>query len=401
MRIAMKRQITTFCLLAGCALAIAQEAPPPEDAAQNPASQPDAAATEQPTDANQAANTDGQQADGESAPAADEFPPHPSAKQQGNADTTNQQGAAGGNAPQQGNAAASANQGVAGNAAGQQQGVNNNGVANLPPLTPPPEATDYERAEKMVAPYTEEEVVNLRKRLDTSRKAKSHKPLRSVPRISSISVDLSPGAELPIARTLPGEVTTLVFVDSTGAPWPLAVAPRISDNRFFSVEWLKDTPSVVISALSSYEEGNVTVFLTGLPTPIVIKLATGEPDAKTKTRIVDYRLDLRIPGRGPNAQASFMGSSRVSLYDDVLQRFLDGVPPEDAKLVNMHGIPPARTQVWQYNNELFVRTQNDIQTAFDQSMSAADGTRIYRLPLTPYITLSEAGTAVTLQLDIQ
>lgn len=391
----MKRQITTICLLATCALAIAQDAQPDETpqgteqaAGQNSAPQ-DATATEQQADA----ATSGQQ-DSASTPAADDnFPPPPSstvAQQQAQAQAAAAAIAASG----------AANQGT-GNASGQQQPVNNNGVANLPPLTPPPEVTDYERAEKMVAPFKQEEVVNLRKQLDSTRKAKANKPLRSVPRISSISVDLSPGSELPIARTLPGEATTLVFVDSTGAPWPLAVAPRISDDRFFSVEWLKGTPSVVISALSAYEEGNVTVFLAGMPTPIVVKLATGEPDAKSKTRIVDYRLDLRIPGRGPNAQTAFMGSNRVSLYDDVLQRFLDGMPPEDARQVTMHGIPPARTQVWQYNNELFVRTQNDIQTAFDQSMFAADGTRIYRLPLTPYITLSEAGTAVTLQLDIQ
>ena len=61
---------------------------------------------------------------------------------------------------------------------------------------------------------------------------------------------------------------------------------------------------------------------------------------------------------------------------------------------------PARTQVWQYGDAMFVRTNYDIQTAFDQSMAAADGTRVYRLPPTPYVTLSEMGRSVTLQLDI-
>ncbi|MRT95210.1 conjugal transfer protein TraN, partial [Xylella fastidiosa subsp. multiplex] len=90
----------------------------------------------------------------------------------------------------------------------------------------------------------------LRQQLDDLRKAKAYHPVRTVPRISSISVDLSPGAALPIVRVLPGEQTTLVFVDSTGAPWPLAVTPRVSDLRYFDVEWLSGTPFVVISALS-------------------------------------------------------------------------------------------------------------------------------------------------------
>lgn len=272
-----------------------------------------------------------------------------------------------------------------------------NGVAPMPPLAPP---SNFERAEQVVSRFSNDEIVRLRQQLDDSRKAKAYHPVRTVPRISSISVDLSPGAALPIARVLPGEQTTLVFVDSTGAPWPLAVAPRVSDPRYFDVEWLQGTPSVVISALSAYEDGNATVFLQGMATPVVVKLATGEPDSKEKSRVVDYRLDLRVPGRGPNAQAPFLGAGRVALYDDTMQAFLDGIPPRDAKRVTAHGDVPARTQVWQYGDAMFVRTNYDIQTAFDQSMSAADGTRVYRLPPTPYVTLSEMGRSVTLQLDI-
>lgn len=384
----MKKLTTSIMLAAFSAAALAQEVPVPDSVAA--AQEAAAAQAEAEAAAQQQGMTGG-------AP-ADEFPPAPAQQQtQSQADVQRKLDEAAAAAIQNGQVSAD----------GTTVTINgtslpsNNGVAPMPPLTPP-ETTDYQHAEKLVAPYTQEEVVNLRKRLDTTRKAKAAKPLRSVPRISSISVDLSPGAELPIARVLPGEVTTLVFVDSTGAPWPLAVAPRISDPRFFDVEWLKDTASVVISALSGYEEGNITVFLVGMATPVMVKLATGEPDSKKATRIVDYRLDLRIPGRGPNAQAAVYGSGRVSLYDDTMQAFLDGVPPKDARIVAISGgIAPARLQVWQYGQDLFVRTQNDIQTAFDQSMFAADGTRIYRLPLTPYITLSEAGGAsVTLQLDI-
>ncbi len=292
-----------------------------------------------------------------------------------------------------------ANYAVAGTPArGYQQ--NPGGVAPMPPLVPP---SHYEQAAQVVSPFSENEIVKLRKRLDSSRKAKAYHPVRTIPRISSASVDLSPGASLPIVRTMPGETSTLVFVDSTGAPWPLAAAPRVSDPRYFDAEWLQDSPSVVISALSAYEDGNVTVFLKSLATPVVVKLASGEPDSKVsknKGRIVDYRLDLRVPGRGPNAQAPLLGPGKIALYDSTMQSFLDGIPVNDAKRIVVHGDVPANTQVWQYDGSLFVRTRYDIQTAFDQSMASGDGTRVYRLPLTPYVMLSQMGRSVTLQLDI-
>lgn len=271
-------------------------------------------------------------------------------------------------------------------------------MAPLPPLTPP--NNNLRQAEALVTPFTTSEIIQLRKQLEQTRQAKAFKPVRTVPHIGSISLDLSPGGALPIVRTMPGEVSTLLFMDSTGAPWPLAAAPRVSDNRFFDPEWLKGTATVVISALSAYEEGNLVVVLQGFATPIVIKLVTGEPDANTTSRTVDYRLDLRVPGRGPNAQAALIGPDKIALYDTTMQQFLDGLPPKDAKLLAPHGEIPAHTQVWQFEGAMYVRTTHDIQTAFDQTIASGDGTRVYRLAPTPYVTLSDLERSVTLQLDI-
>lgn len=274
--------------------------------------------------------------------------------------------------------------------------ASNNGIAQLPPLTPPTTRT----GEAEISPFTPAEIVKMRKQYDKTRKAKAFHPVRTVPRISSISVDLSPGTAPPIARMLPGEMSTLLFLDASGTPWPLAAAPRVSDNRFFDAEWLKGTSTVVISALSPYEDGNLSVMLQDFPTPIVIKLVTGEPDSREKTRIVDYRLDLRIPGRAPGAPAGVIGQRKISLYDDTMQQFLDGLPPKPAKVVKTSGTTSARTQVWELEGALFVRTALDIQTAFDQSIAAGDGTRVYRLPPTPFLTLSDGSRSITLQLDI-
>jgi intracellular multiplication protein IcmK len=202
-------------------------------------------------------------------------------------------------------------------------------------------------------------------------------------------------------RTLPGETSTVVFLDATGTPWPLVAVPRVSRADVAAAEWLEGSPSVVVSLLSPYEEANLTVFLSGLATPVVVKLTAGEPDSKSQTREVDYRLDLRVPGRSPYAKAPVAGTAKIALYDDTMQSFLDGIPPRDAVKLKPRGEVPARTSIWQYAGALFVRTSLDIQTAFDNTLAASDGTRVYRLPPTPFVTLSDAGRSVTFQVDIK
>lgn len=276
-----------------------------------------------------------------------------------------------------------------------------NGVAPLPPLAPPPGGRlDFDTAKITIAPFTPEEIIKLRRSLDDTRKAKAYRPVRTVPRISSITVDLSPGAALPIARMLPGEMATLVFTDIAGNAWPLAAAPRVSDARSFEVEWLQDTASVVISSRSSYEDGNLVVMLRGHTTPVMVKLVTGEPDSAGKNRVVDYRLDLRIPGHAPGAPQPIAGAEKIALYDDAMQGFLDGLPPKEAIAVALRGDVPSRTQVWQFAGALYLRTRVSIRSAFDQTMASSDGTRVYRLPPTPYIALSDGDRSVIVELDI-
>ncbi|MBU2708740.1 hypothetical protein KCM76_22295 [Zooshikella marina] len=286
-------------------------------------------------------------------------------------------------------------------AAGQNPGQN--GVAKLPPLVPP---NGYDRAKSHMAPFTPEQLKELRNLLESTRKANSYEPVRSVPRISGESVDLSPGAAIPILRTLPGEMSSLVFIDSTGAPWPLAAAPRVSggNNKLFSVEWLKDSPTVIVSALTSYQDGNLTVLLKGLATPVVIKLVTGEADNNKKLRVVDFRKDLRIPGRGPFAKAPIYSESKINLYNDTLQSFLDGIKPANAKPVKWQPkdqYPSEKVQIWQLKDKLFLRTRLSLQSGFDETLASSDGTKVYSMPLTPYINLSDMSNSIVLLLNIE
>jgi intracellular multiplication protein IcmK len=272
------------------------------------------------------------------------------------------------------------------------------GPAGQPTIPPPPLIN---QARDVVSPFTAPEIKELHQDFDETRRAKAQQPVTTVPRISSIAVDLSPGGAPPLVRTARNETSTVVFLDSTGAPWPLAASPRLASDAYFDVHWLNGTAAIVITAKSSYEQVGVAVFLKGLATPVMLKVSSGDPDSDAKTRIVDYRLDLHVPGRGPNAKASILGPAQIGLYDDALQAFLDGTPPAGAKPISIEGGAPAHTQVWQLGDSFYLRTPLSIRSAFDETTSSADGMHVYKLAPTPLIALSQGGDNLSLSLDIE
>ena len=267
-------------------------------------------------------------------------------------------------------------------------------------LFPPKKPTALEVVKEQKFPLTPDEIRSARVMYEEGREAKAYQPLRGMPRISSVSVDLAPGSSMPVARILPGTPGTILFIDATGAPWPIMAPPIISNESLFKSEWLKDTHIVVISSLSPYEVGTVTVFLAGLPTPVVVQLVAGEEGTQDAVRVTDVRLDVRVPGRGPNAKAPVFGPGKIELHDDTLQAVLDGVGVAGAKSLKLVGNVPAGTQVYQLEQQLFVRTTYDIKSPFEQTVSSANGTRVYRMPLTPYLTFSDMGRSVTVQIEL-
>lgn len=285
-----------------------------------------------------------------------------------------------------------------------------NGVQNLPPLTPPtsdqlstdaqPPSAAFSQAAGMVTSLSPDDVRHLRSLLDQMQRAKSYNPVRAIPKISSLTVNMSSGSSMPILRTMSGQLSTIVFEDETGAPWPIAAPPKAS-SKLFEAEWLgKDAPSVTVWSLTAYGEGNLVVWLKGLTNPVIVQLTSGEPNSKATTRVVDSRLNLRIPQRGPLAKPSLVVSTgKIGLYDDTLQQFLDGVAPKEAKLLTLKSAPN-ETSVWRLGDSLFVRTPLDTQTIYSKTLASSDGMHVYQMEVTPYVTLSDDGKSVTVQVGI-
>lgn len=270
------------------------------------------------------------------------------------------------------------------------------GMAPLPPLNP---ADLYTTTRKLIAPYTPSQIPQLHQLYQQEHAASALKPIAPVPKISSITVSLAPGASLPIVRTMAGYGSSLVFTDATGAPWPLQAPPTISSSEAFHVQWLPDTGLVMIWPNTEYGEANLVVVLKGMDTPIMVQVINGNPTKVEKTQIFDARLDLRIAREGPNARAPVGGSSQIALYDHTMQSILDGVPPDGSHQLTFDGSAPGTT-IYEVGQTMYVRTPYPLRSAFEKSMAAADGTSVYSMPPSPIVTLSAGGQSVPLSVNL-
>ncbi|HEY2454259.1 MAG TPA: DotH/IcmK family type IV secretion protein [Scandinavium sp.] len=293
--------------------------------------------------------------------------------------------AASGNAGVQGQAAAAAASSPAGPLPGQ--------------ALPPPSSVAYDLAQASIAPLTPDEIRRLRQEQAEQDRALATPGITAVPRISAQTVSLQPGASLPLVRTAVNWPATVSFIDSTGAPWKILGDPQ-SGSPDISVKWMPGTAFMVITAKRDFVNTLVTVGLEGLSVPLQISVMSGEANTAKKTWTVDARLDLRVPRRGPGAAADAPSPTRIGLHDDMLQAFLDGVPPSGAKRLKTTGSVPD-TAVWQQGDDLYIRSRSDIRDEFDTTLSSADGTHLWKLPVTPRVAFSVDGRTEALSIALE
>ncbi|CBJ48269.1 DotH/IcmK family type IV secretion protein [Erwinia amylovora] len=264
---------------------------------------------------------------------------------------------------------------------------------------PPPTSAAYDEAQASLSPLSADEIRQLRAQQAEQDRAIATPGITAVPRITAQTLSLQPGASLPLVRTAVNWPATVSFIDSTGAPWVLLGAPH-SGSPDINVEWMPGTSFMIITAKRDFVSTLVTVGLKGLSVPLQISVMSGEPDTAKKTWTVDARLDLRVPRRGPDAVADAPSPSRIGLHDDVLQAFLDGVPPSGAKRLKTMGSVPD-TVVWQQGDDLYIRSRADIRDEFDTTLSSADGTHLWKLPLTPRVAFSVDGRTEALSIALE
>ncbi len=209
------------------------------------------------------------------------------------------------------------------------------------------------------------------------------------PVATSLFVNLSPGSTPPAIRLSQGFVSSLVFLDSSGAPWPIS-AYDLGDPNSFNIQWDKKGNTLMIQALKLYNYGNLAVRLKGLNTPVMLTLVPGQKE-------VDYRIDLRVQGYGPNATDLPIGDGLPPHANDLLLHVLDGVPPPGSQRLVVSG---GDARAWLYKNKMYVRTNLTVLSpGWLASMTSADGTHAYEMQKSPILLVSWHGKVMHLKIE--
>jgi intracellular multiplication protein IcmK len=239
-------------------------------------------------------------------------------------------------------------------------------------------------------PMTPEQIIRLRQLYNQTEQAAVTQPgTPPRPVATSQLVSLAPGTTPPVIRLAQGFVSSLVFLDSTGAPWPI-LAYDLGNPAAFNIQWDQKSNTMMIQASKQYTYGNMAVRLQNLNTPVMLTLVPGQ-------KAVDYRVDLRIQGIGPMAKALPTESGLPGSADPLLLQILDGVPPPGSQLLSVLG---GKAMAWSTKEAIFLRTELTLLSpGWIASMKSADGMHAYKLQKTPLLLVSDHGKVVQLKLE--
>ncbi|MBS0289056.1 MAG: type IV secretion protein IcmK [Proteobacteria bacterium] len=239
-------------------------------------------------------------------------------------------------------------------------------------------------------PLSPDQIKDLHRFYDMTLQAKAATPAPPpTPNFTSIIVNLDPGSQPPVIRLAAGFVTSVLFVDSTGAAWPIT-AYSIGDPQNFNIQWDQKGNALFIQSLKQYAHGNLAVRLWGLDTPVMLTLVSGQ-------RNVDFRVDLQVIGRGPDAKPPVVDTTFNAKVNPLLINILDGIPPRDSIKLSVTG---GHGEAWLADNRVYFRTKLTVLSpAWTATVSSADGTHVYELMLTPFILASENGKTIDIKLS--
>jgi intracellular multiplication protein IcmK len=248
----------------------------------------------------------------------------------------------------------------------------------------------FKQVTEQLFPLSTEEIIRLKQLYHTTEFAQaSSAGTPPKPTATSQFVNLSPGSTPPVIRLSQGFVSSLVFLDSTGAPWPIT-AYDLGDPTAFNIQWDRTSNTLMIQASKLYTYGNLAVKLQGLNTPVMLTLIPGQ-------KAVDYRVDLRIQGLGPNAKNLPMEDGIPPAASDLLLHVLEGVPPNGSTRLSVSG---GDARAWLLNERMYVRTNLTVLSpGWIGSMTSADGMHAYQMQKAPVLLVSWHGKVMQLKVE--
>ena len=240
----------------------------------------------------------------------------------------------------------------------------------MSPQTEELQGEAFDKLPTTLFPLTPEQIKVLRDLFVESKQAAAYtQKVPTRPTSSALVVDLTPGATPPVIRLGAGYVTSLIFLDAAGEPWPIK-GFDIGNPTAFNV--LQPTAggaetggnTLLLQSNTMFKDGNIAVILRGLNTPIMITLLPGQ-------KAVDYRVDIQVPRAGPNNKAGQKSFSLPSTVNPVLLDIINQLPPKGSKPLTIKG---ASAQAWLFQDRVYLRTPLTlISPGWVGKLSGSDG----------------------------
>ncbi len=265
-------------------------------------------------------------------------------------------------------------------------------IMNSIPPSPPVSSESEEAFNAMMQqnmPLNPQQVVKLKQLIDQSQRAAAM-PANVPPKpvSSTLMVNLAPGTTPPAIRLAQGYVTSLVFVDSTGAPWPVA-AYDIGDPKTTNIQWDGKSNVLLLQASAPYGDSDLVIRLIGMPTPITLALVLGQ-------RVVDYRTDIHVSGLGPNSKDVPTGTGLPNSANQLLLGVLDGIAPPGSKPLTVRG---GDCMAWLLGDKMFMRTRLTVLSpGWVGRMVSPDGMYAYEIQKSSSVLVSQYGQPIELKI---
>lgn len=240
-------------------------------------------------------------------------------------------------------------------------------------------------------PLTPRQIVQLRQQVDTTQRAAAVLPtIPPKPVSSTLMINMAPGTTPPAVRLAQGYVSSIVFVDSTGTPWPIA-SFDVGNPKAVGIQWDGKSNVLLIQAILPYSDGDIVIRLVGLPTPVTLELVAGQ-------RVVDYRVDAHVSGIGPNTKELPTGVDLPNSANQLLLGVLDGISPDGSRPLTVHG--SSDSLAWVLGEKMYLRTRMTVLSpGWTGKMVSPDGMIAYELPKTSSVLVSRYGEPAELKIE--
>lgn len=249
---------------------------------------------------------------------------------------------------------------------------------------------------KAMIPLSPEQINKFKDAKDEATEAIVSRPTATLSNKSS-NITLKPGAETSNLTLVPGYVSTLVFVDSSGAPWPIT-SFTVGNPAWFNLvkpDGLESGNMLTINARQNHVNSNIVITLAKHASPIIIQLDADVDASKTNVH-ADGLVSYRIDERGPNALIPVIGTSIKSPVTEEMTAFLDNVPPPEAKLLKTDA--GSEVSVWSFAGKFYLRSPLMLQWPAWSRVVQGHNITVHEIPQTPSIVVSDNGRQRTINI---